>query len=426
SDSACACAVVCLFCFRRKIHHHSGPLVLIFLLSVVTVNRVLMSPLVRSSRSLFDTRMLKSFRKSKIKSLPLFSSQKVTASLASSPNHAPALLEQTRRVNCHCSAVLFSTHSPTSTSMQMQDSLKTRTVEVERKFVLTETAYANIQERCKSKVIEGTEDGKNTITHRDTYYDLVSRIEFDGKRRFYAFTSQDWWLRQRDGSWELKKPVTEEQATGDTTNAKSDAYEEIQDETRITELLCAKALELEAQNFVTGSESDYWVWKKFVDMRTFREKWIHDGTTLSIDIDRVEYLEVKDVEQESVNLRSLALPAAAAAATRDGAVLPDAFRIFEVECLLQLRDGEDGEAEIAAARERIAEFGEELMRTTADSGECEKGKEDANFQLMLQGGKILYYLQKYSPDHFKTLVAAYQKRMQQKSSALRHQRSCGA
>ena len=85
-------------------------------------------------------------------------------------------------------------------------------IEVEKKFLLTNEE--------KERLIEGAEflvEKKQS----DVYYDTAD----------YKLTLKDWWLRSRNGIFELKVPLTSE------NHRSVDQYEEYDDEDQIRELI---------------------------------------------------------------------------------------------------------------------------------------------------------------------------------------------
>ncbi len=129
--------------------------------------------------------------------------------------------------------------------------------EVEKKFILTDDQ----QER----LTEGAEFlGEKSFT--DIYYDDAG----------YSLTTNDLWLRERDGNFELKVPMNlaiEERV--------SDQYRELETEREI-----AEQLNLSLGKPLAGSlqEKGY---VPFITVTTTRKKYKKDG--YGIDLDAVDY-----------------------------------------------------------------------------------------------------------------------------------------
>lgn len=130
-------------------------------------------------------------------------------------------------------------------------------IEVEKKFFLSADDEA--------RLLDGATFSKEaSIT--DSYYDDDS----------YALTLKDWWLRLRDGAFELKVPLRAkgvEQATNQ--------YYELEDEQEIREALGLNGDESLAQAI---EQAGYEV---FCPCETTRRKYQKDG--FAIDLDTVTY-----------------------------------------------------------------------------------------------------------------------------------------
>lgn len=130
-------------------------------------------------------------------------------------------------------------------------------IEVEKKFLLTPADEANLIRWA---------DFVNERTITDVYYDTDD----------YCLTSRDWWLRARDGRFELKLP-----ATAPGAKLEHDQYTELEDETEIK-----KALDLTTEENLAAvlSASGY---RPFGMFQTTRRKYKKRGFT--IDLDQVDF-----------------------------------------------------------------------------------------------------------------------------------------
>ncbi len=130
-------------------------------------------------------------------------------------------------------------------------------IEVEKKFLLSKEQ--------KKRLIEGAEFvGEKVFT--DVYYDTAD----------FAMTTNDKWLRERSGKYELKISFNK-----DAAHRVGDLYEEVEDENKIREILGITGEE--------GMEKDLenCGYLKFCTCKTTRRKYRKEG--FGIDIDFVEY-----------------------------------------------------------------------------------------------------------------------------------------
>ena len=85
-------------------------------------------------------------------------------------------------------------------------------IEIEKKFILNEVA--------KARLLEGAEFLSEKTIH-DEYFDTED----------FSLTKRDWWLRSRNGHFELKI------ANHEGIDRLVDSYKEIEDETEIKKIL---------------------------------------------------------------------------------------------------------------------------------------------------------------------------------------------
>lgn len=127
-------------------------------------------------------------------------------------------------------------------------------IEIEKKFKLTPEARDRLL--IDARLIA-------EIVMHDIYYDT----------RTYNLTCKDWWLRNRDGRWELKRTLN---PSGDRLG---DQYDEITDEQQIRSLL-----NLEKNDTMIAAISKAGM-VPFFDAVSHRTKYEKEGFT--IDLDRV-------------------------------------------------------------------------------------------------------------------------------------------
>lgn len=164
-------------------------------------------------------------------------------------------------------------------------------IEVEKKFLLTPEQEARLLKGA-------TFLGEKVLT--DIYYDTD----------VFAVTTKDWWLRTRNGRFELKMVVSH---TGGFTG---DIYDEIEDELRIREIL-----EL-ARNGDLLSTLEAAGYRVFAKCQTTRRKYEKEG--FHIDCDVAVFPDVSD----------------------------STYRIAEIELLV------DDDSMVSGAGARIAQFAE--------------------------------------------------------------------
>lgn len=199
-----------------------------------------------------------------------------------------------------------------------------RITEVERKFPWDDKLQAKLTRNAKLQSV-------NEFT--DTYYDTSD----------YTLTLADRWLRQREGQWELKLPMSP-RVGGDKDDG-TDRYCEITDEIAIR-----KALELSFDGTFEDALANAG-YALFCSLKTRRAKYhTQDGLTLDFDTVTTQNFH---------------------------------YRVAEVELIV--KDGAD--ATDAAAR--IAAFFREYGIPTERVS-----------------GKVIEYLRQRNPPHYAALVAA--------------------
>lgn len=197
-------------------------------------------------------------------------------------------------------------------------------IEIEKKFLLTEEQ--------QNKLLGGAKElGRKVV--EDTYFDT------DG----YRLTLGDYWLRKRDGAYELKAPLRSGSGSYEATNR----YNEITDaEEILRELGLGDGTDIETALASAGI-------KRF--MTCFSDRSSYDKNSFHVDIDSVTYLD-SDFEHA----------------------------VAEIELLVE------SEAEADEADRRIMEFA--------------KGLNLATDQVIM--GKVAAYLKEKRPDHYRALVDA--------------------
>ncbi len=196
-------------------------------------------------------------------------------------------------------------------------------LEIEKKFLLTALQ--------KERLLDGAEElGGKTVV--DSYFDTDS----------YNLTTRDYWLRNRNGIYELKAPL-KSRSSVDATNR----YYEITDLSEI-----AKELDLAESDDFETSLSLAGV-KRFMSCRTDRNSYKKDE--FHIDIDQATY---PDSEFE--------------------------YGVAEIELIVQT------EVEADDAEQRIIEFAQSFDLPVD--------------QIVL--GKVAAYLKSEKPDHHEALVTA--------------------
>lgn len=197
-------------------------------------------------------------------------------------------------------------------------------IEIEKKFLLTEAQQNNLLSGAK-------ELGRKVV--EDTYFDTDA----------YQLTLGDFWLRKRDGAYELKAPLR----SGSGSYAATNRYNEITDtEEILLELGLSDATDFETALARAGI-------KRF--MTCFSDRTSYDRQGFHVDIDSVTYL--------------------------DSAF---EYAVAEIELLVET------EAEADEAERRIMELAKELNLATD--------------QLIM--GKVAAYLKEKRPDHYLALVDA--------------------
>ncbi|MBI2113221.1 MAG: CYTH domain-containing protein [Candidatus Wildermuthbacteria bacterium] len=140
-------------------------------------------------------------------------------------------------------------------------------IEVEKKFIL--------EQKDKEKLLEGAEFLHEKII-RDAYYDTKS----------FALAKKDWWLRERNGAFELKISTRIPQKQ---ENFAPTQYRELETEEEIR-----KALDLSSKSpFLQALEEQGYL--KAFALETIRKKYEKQGFTVDFDI--VDYgYELAEIE----------------------------------------------------------------------------------------------------------------------------------
>lgn len=119
-------------------------------------------------------------------------------------------------------------------------------IEIEQKVLLPESLH-----------IPGTSLGSRTIC--DKYYDDVN----------YSLTRKDWWLRERNGKWQLKRIAGDDRAT--------DIYEELHDAAEIL-----AALDISRTASITDALATAGI-TMFAEIITERTSYQWDSYTIDVD-----------------------------------------------------------------------------------------------------------------------------------------------
>jgi len=194
-------------------------------------------------------------------------------------------------------------------------------LEVEAKFTFTPEQ--------KQRLIAGAKFLKHH-TYHDVYYDTVD----------YRLTLQDWWLRNRNGTWEIK--VSRPGQERNWTKRVVDQYDEITDEQSIIKKISLPADQLTADSLAANS------YTPCCDITTERDYYQHGDFTLVFD------------EMD--------------------------FGLTMGELELMVAGHDDGDA----AKEKINQFLTAYGMSSDGSG----------------AGKVVIYLQRFKPDHYRALQNA--------------------
>ncbi len=193
-------------------------------------------------------------------------------------------------------------------------------IEIEKNF--------DLRPGDKKHLIENAELIKRR-TFTDTYYDTND----------FCLTTKDYWLRQRDGRWELKIPIN-----GTVANRATDQYRELESENEI-----ASALELPGQAPLKKELRDIGC-APFATIMTTRESYQKDE--FHLDFDEMDF----------------------------------GFTTFEVELMIE------NEMEIPVAEEKIMSFAEEYgIAATPGAGkviEFLHRKSMPHYNALLQAGVV--------------------------------------
>lgn len=134
-------------------------------------------------------------------------------------------------------------------------------VEVEEKF-----AVSGDRDAFAARVKAAGGSATSSVKFHDEYFDTAA----------LALTSQDTWLRRRDGAWELKIPHGDRVASGGETTV----FREVEDEAQIVGELAALGVPGEALPF-PGLDV-------FAEFTTFRDKYALPGR-VRVDVDEASY-----------------------------------------------------------------------------------------------------------------------------------------
>uniref|UniRef100_A0A8C6TC32 Thiamine-triphosphatase n=1 Tax=Neogobius melanostomus TaxID=47308 RepID=A0A8C6TC32_9GOBI len=222
-------------------------------------------------------------------------------------------------------------------------------VEVERKFICTEEILKVLE---KTGVCVGQRD------FHDQYFDTAN----------FDLTLQDFWLRNRKGSWELKCPVTmnkADQANGGQSKAEAlcSRYREIIDLTDIQQKVREKTDEVvdsQSRTITTDDgpktqEDETWLsgmnLKCFAEFTTVRRSFTLEEDGVQVDLDQADF----------------------------------GYNVGEIEVLVT--EGED----VQSALEKIGKAAQKLGLT-------------GNQKIP---GKMDIYLQRHLPKHYEALMMAH-------------------
>lgn len=121
----------------------------------------------------------------------------------------------------------------------------------------------------KARLLDGAELVKSKrIT--DVYYDTSD----------YKAIKADWWLRRRDGEFQLKIPIE----TGDAIDTTANMYHELETESEIR-----RALQLSVETRDLAADLTAAGYLPFIEARSDRKSYHKDGFT--IDVDSVTYAD---------------------------------------------------------------------------------------------------------------------------------------
>lgn len=197
-----------------------------------------------------------------------------------------------------------------------------------RIFVIEVEKNFDLRPGDKEKLIEAAKFlGKKTFT--DIYYDTED----------FQLTTKDFWLRQRDGNWELKMPLN-----GTAANRDTDQYRELESEKEI-----ALALELPGKSPLQKEIQDMGA-KPFAAILTNRERY--QKGNFHLDFDEMDF----------------------------------GFRTFEAELMVE------NESEIPAAEQKIIDFAREYGIDSAPGAgkviEFLKLRHPAHYRALQKAGVI--------------------------------------
>ena len=144
-------------------------------------------------------------------------------------------------------------------------------IEVERKFLL--------EDKDEAPLIQGAKFLSDK-TFTDTYYDTKD----------YRLTTQDWWLRERDGKWELKVAMRKRGGRGEQF---VDQYDELDDEKEILQKLGLPPGDIRESLSKNGYES-------FCTITTTRRKYQRDDFVIDFDLVNYGY-NIVEIEAQVEN-----------------------------------------------------------------------------------------------------------------------------
>ncbi|XP_069796987.1 thiamine-triphosphatase-like [Narcine bancroftii] len=138
-------------------------------------------------------------------------------------------------------------------------------IEVERKFLIREDIESRLQ------AMDGQCQG--TTSFLDRYYDTLD----------YQLTTSDYWLRSREGHWQLKSPFCMGQHSCNATR-----YQETDNEAQILPLLLPLIPQTRHQSLaqLVGSEDP--ILREFASIRTERTTYRFPGG-LRVDLDQAGF-----------------------------------------------------------------------------------------------------------------------------------------
>jgi uncharacterized protein YjbK len=231
-------------------------------------------------------------------------------------------------------------------------------LEIERKFLVNDSIKQLCELQCETKRI---------ITMSDSYFDTKS----------FHLTTKDYWLRERNGAWELKAPI--DFNSQETKDVAIDQYNEITDLGKISCTIRSVvggneklSTDIESENFTSGTFMD-WLQSNAI------EKFLQIGTT------RTRYsllFEDISIDGASVNQRIL-VDLDEVVNSDNRSTTPWAYRIGEIEL-----------AHPIAHKNYAALMNAIFVRLNIDPSPVR--------------GKVLEYLRVHRKEHYAALAASGQ------------------